>query len=48
MEEKIKINLSGVNMRRDFGKQDMGYPLAATNMTNAFVSNDVGVTLFDP
>jgi glycosyltransferase involved in cell wall biosynthesis len=48
MEKKMRLNLSGVNMRGDFGKQDMGYPLASTNMTNAFANNDVDVTVFDP
>ena len=48
MEEKMRLNLSGVNMRGDFGKQDMGYPLASTNMTNAFIENGVDVTVFDP
>ena len=40
MEKKIKLSLSGVNLHKDFSKQDMGYPTAMMNMAEAFYKNE--------
>jgi glycosyltransferase involved in cell wall biosynthesis len=47
MEEKIKLNLTGVNLHKGFSKQDMGYPTAAANMAQGFVDNGFHLSNFD-
>jgi glycosyltransferase involved in cell wall biosynthesis len=44
MEEAIKLSLSGVNLHKDFSKQDMGYPTAMMNMAEGFHANGCSVS----
>lgn len=47
MEKKMKLNLTGVNLNKDFGKQDMGYPTAAANMAQGLIANGFKLSNFD-
>ena len=47
MEEKIKINFTGVNLNSDYSKQDSGYPTAARNICTNLEKYNFEITSFD-